>query len=86
MSNMKTASIREAQHGLRALLDRVERGEEVAVTRRGRIVARLLPPAPKFRKLAWPDFAARMRRNFPDGVPRGEPASRIIRAQREDRL
>ena len=86
MSNMKNATVREVQHNLSAFLDRVERGEQVGITRRGRIVARLLPPAPKRRKAKWPDFAARMRRLFPGGHPRGEPPSEIIRRTREERF
>jgi prevent-host-death family protein len=33
----------EAKNRLGALLDRVERGEEIMITRRGRAVARLVP-------------------------------------------
>jgi prevent-host-death family protein len=36
----------EAKNHLSALLDRVERGEEVRITRRGRPVARLVPDKP----------------------------------------
>ena len=36
----------EARNKLGQLLDRVEAGEEVVITRRGRIVARLVPPRP----------------------------------------
>ena len=36
----------EAKNKLGQLLDRVEAGEEVVITRRGRIVARLVPPRP----------------------------------------
>ena len=34
----------EAKNKLSALLDRVERGEEIVITRHGRPVARLVPP------------------------------------------
>ena len=34
----------EAKNTLSALLDRVENGEEITITRRGRPVARLVPP------------------------------------------
>jgi prevent-host-death family protein len=34
----------EAKTHLAELLDRVERGEELVITRRGRVVARLVPP------------------------------------------
>ena len=33
----------EAKNTLSALLDRVERGEEITITRRGKAVARLVP-------------------------------------------
>jgi prevent-host-death family protein len=36
----------EAENHLAALLDRVERGEEVVITRRGKPVARLVPAHP----------------------------------------
>ncbi|MBX3530000.1 MAG: type II toxin-antitoxin system prevent-host-death family antitoxin [Rhizobiaceae bacterium] len=37
----------EAKNTLGSLLDRVERGEEVVITRRGKRVARLVPDAPR---------------------------------------
>ncbi len=37
----------EAKNTLGSLLDRVERGEEVVITRRGKRVARLVPETPK---------------------------------------
>lgn len=40
---MKTVGAFEAKTHLSALLDRVERGEEVLITRRGRSVAKLVP-------------------------------------------
>lgn len=36
----------EATDGLRDLLDRIERGEEIVITRDGRPVARIVPAAP----------------------------------------
>ncbi|HKO06343.1 MAG TPA: type II toxin-antitoxin system prevent-host-death family antitoxin [Alphaproteobacteria bacterium] len=41
---MKEVGALEAKNTLSALLDRVERGEEVVITRHGREVARLVPP------------------------------------------
>jgi prevent-host-death family protein len=38
----------EAKNRLGALLDRVEQGEEIVITRRGRAVARLIPVGPSF--------------------------------------
>jgi len=43
---MRKIEALEAQNKLDQLLDRVEAGEEIVVTRRGRIVARLVSPRP----------------------------------------
>jgi prevent-host-death family protein len=40
---METVSIREAQHNLSAFLRRVENGEKIAIRRRGRVIAHLVP-------------------------------------------
>jgi prevent-host-death family protein len=57
MHDMNEVSARELQREIKAVLDRVERGESVEITRRGRRIARLVPadePVP-----AWPDLANR---------------------------
>lgn len=41
---MRAVSVREARERLRAVLERVQAGEEIAVLRRGVEVARLVPP------------------------------------------
>lgn len=46
---MKTATVRTLRNDYAKLLRRVETGEEIAISRRGKIVARLIPatrPAP----------------------------------------
>lgn len=60
MHDMKEVPVRELQREIRAILDRVENGESVEITRRGRPVARLIPVRPA-RVAAWPDLAARTR-------------------------
>lgn len=45
---MKEVGAFEAKNKLGTLLDWVERGEEVLITRRGRAVARLVPATPGF--------------------------------------
>ena len=42
---MSQVSVKEARENLKALLDRVEAGEEVVILRRGKEVARMVPPA-----------------------------------------
>jgi prevent-host-death family protein len=43
---MREVGAFEAKNKLGQLLDWVEAGEEVVITRRGRVVARLVPPRP----------------------------------------
>lgn len=87
MFNMKTATIREVQHGLSSVLRRVQRGEEITITKRGKAVAKVVPVmTPKKRKVEWPDFSGRMKRLFPDGPPPGKPTSEIVMEMREDRF
>ncbi|MCD6734673.1 MAG: type II toxin-antitoxin system prevent-host-death family antitoxin [Burkholderiaceae bacterium] len=45
---MREVGAFEAKNKLGTLLDSVERGEEVVITRRGRAVARLVPVEPGF--------------------------------------
>ena len=51
----------EAKNRLSELLRRAEAGEEIAITNRGRVVARLVPPAPSFDRDAARGAAARIR-------------------------
>ncbi len=45
---MQTVSVLEAKNRLTALLEAVEEGDEVLITRRGKPVARLVPAEPGF--------------------------------------
>lgn len=85
---MKTASAREVQHEFSSYLARASQGESVIITKHGRKMAQLVPVKPSARKktLAWPDFDARMKRHFPDGVPTGKTASALITESREERF
>jgi antitoxin (DNA-binding transcriptional repressor) of toxin-antitoxin stability system len=60
---MKTASIRQVRHDLNTVLDWIDAGEQVEISKRGKVVALLSPPspvkAPRSRKR--PDFAARLK-------------------------
>ncbi len=77
---MKTVSVAEARKRLKALLDEVSSGHQVSVVRRGREVARLVPPKRSRRRLpGLGPFRASIRLS-------GEPVSRaIVRARREAR-
>lgn len=44
---MSDVALFDAKNRLSELINRVEAGEEIAITRRGKVVARLVPPAPE---------------------------------------
>ena len=48
---MRKVSVAEARENLRSLLDEVAAGKQVAVLRRGKEVARLVPPKTRKRRL-----------------------------------
>ncbi len=77
---MRTVTVAEARRRLKALLDEVSSGHAVAVTRRGREVARLVPPPRRGRRLpAMTSFRASMR-------VMGEPVSQaVVRTRRAAR-
>jgi len=85
MSYMKTASVRELQHNLAAMLEMVSRGQEIAVTKRGRVIARIVPARKATGPVEWPDSVSRMKRLGKDAA-RGTPASRILREIRGERF
>ncbi len=60
---MKHFSIMETQHNLSKVLREVEAGHEVLITRRKKVVARLLPPLASD-AVQFPDFAARARETW----------------------
>jgi prevent-host-death family protein len=59
---MREVGAIEAKNSLAALLDAVERGEEITITRRGKPVARLVPPAAAFDRATAIAAAARIRK------------------------
>lgn len=77
---MRTVSVAEARRNLKALLDEVSAGGEIAVVRRGQEVARLIPPRRRKQRLpALGDFRASIRVT-------GESVSRgVLRARGEAR-
>jgi prevent-host-death family protein len=77
---MKSVSVAEVRRRLKSLLDEVSSGDEVSVVRRGREVARLVPPKRGRRRLPpLGSFRASIR-------VAGEAVSQaVIRARREGR-
>jgi prevent-host-death family protein len=80
-----TVSMRELQQNLKKVIARVERGETVELTRRRRVVARLVP-AQETRPVApWPDLDARARAIFGNRVIANPSPSELLIQDREER-
>ncbi len=70
-------SVKEARSKFSSLLDQVEGGEEVIIRRRGREVARLVPPRGAGKRL--PSL-----KKFRAGIRiQGEPLSSVVKRGRE---
>ncbi|QOC21935.1 type II toxin-antitoxin system prevent-host-death family antitoxin [Wenzhouxiangella sp. AB-CW3] len=76
---MNTTNVREARKRLSALLDQVERGESVVISRRGKPVARLVA-AHTEEPVRFPS-RAKLRQSLP---PAKESSAGTIRALREE--
>ncbi len=75
---MRRVSVKEARSSLRVLLDRVRAGEEVVISRRGKDVARIVPPLRK--SLRLPDLSA-LRASI---RAQGEPMSSLVSRMRKE--
>lgn len=59
VSHMKTTTVRELRNNYSKVLQWVAKGEEVEVTRRGKVVAKVIPPAStKATTVDWTQSAA----------------------------
>ncbi len=82
---MSIATVQQFGQDLPSWLALVQRGESIAITQAGRVVARVLPPeaseadhAPAKPKVKWPDFAARRRAIFGEAVLPAGTAQALI--------
>jgi len=67
---MTKATVRDLRYDFPSVLAHVSKGEGVAITKRGKVVARLMPPVGgKARKVKFPDFVARNREIYGDRKP-----------------
>jgi len=67
MYHMKTASIRDLRYDFKKVEQFLRQGEEVQITNRRRVVARLVPEQPETRP-PLPDFMAQLRAIYGDRV------------------
>jgi len=63
MHHMKKATVRDLRYRFSAVEDLLRDCEEILITKRKRVIARLLPPVP-VPPAAFPDFLARQKKTF----------------------
>lgn len=63
---MKTATVADLRNNFRRVSALIDNGESVDITRRGRVVARLVPAVEKPKKLVKPDIMARLKEVWGD--------------------
>ena len=82
---MKQANVRQVQRNFSQLLGWIEQGQEVLITRRNRVIAKLVPSRDPDSKVEWPDFEQRLHKLWGNRT-KGKPASTIIVESREERF
>jgi len=82
MYHMKSVSIRDLRYRFPRVEAKLREGEELAITRRNRVIARLLPEKPA--KPSVPDFSARLKANY-GNEPAEVSGAELISLQRGDR-
>ena len=84
MHHMKKVTVRDLRYRFPAVESLLRDGEEIHITKRKRVIARLLPPKPPAR-VQPPDFLARLKRIF--GKKRMKiSGAEIIALDREERF
>ena len=79
---MPSVNLRELRNTPQ-LLAWLDAGQVVELKKRNRVVARIVPESPRIEKVEWPDFAARLQRNYGDKILPG--ADLLIEERRKSR-
>lgn len=80
---MKKVSVGDLRHKFARVEELLRSGEEILITKRKRIVARLLPPDTR-KQVQWPDVMARLKSTYGDRVL--EPSGAELLAQDRERF
>ena len=64
---MPSVNVRQLRDS-RQLFKWLDAGEVVELKKRNRVVARIVPESPRVQPVEWPDFAARLKKQFGDRV------------------
>jgi prevent-host-death family protein len=82
VSHMKTTTVRELRNNYSKVLKWVSKGEEVEVTRRGKIVAKVVPPpSAKATQVDWSQSAALSRAAWSTCLTADESAAILADSQ-----
>jgi antitoxin (DNA-binding transcriptional repressor) of toxin-antitoxin stability system len=83
MYHMEKASVRDLRYQFRKVEDLLQRGEEIQITKRKQVIARLIPERAK-KNPEMPDFLARLKKIYPK--PLKVTGAEIIARDRENRF
>ena len=81
---MRTVGLADAKAQLSALIDAVQAGDEVVITRRGQAVARLVRDRPTSQPDETPSWPQRFRRLHQSAAPMSRTAVELVRELREE--
>ena len=79
---MKTAPVRDLRNDFAKLETWIREGEQIEMTKRGRLLARLVP-ATSVREVVKPDFMARLKETWGDRVFTAKEVEEMREAERE---
>jgi antitoxin (DNA-binding transcriptional repressor) of toxin-antitoxin stability system len=82
LNHMKTATVRDLRYRFPEIEARLREGEEIQISKRKRVIARLVPVRPGPTR-AWPDFMARLKEIY--GKKRLKVSGAELLAQERDR-
>jgi len=83
MHHMAKASVRDLRYKFREVEDLLREGEEIQITKRKRVIARLIPERDS-KVPEVPDFLSRLKKIY--GKPLKVTGAEIISKDREDRF
>jgi antitoxin (DNA-binding transcriptional repressor) of toxin-antitoxin stability system len=78
MHHMKRATVRDLRYRFREVEGLLREGEEIQITKRRRVIARLIPPRPA-RPSRLPDFLARLKEIYGNKLVRVTGAELVAR-------
>jgi antitoxin (DNA-binding transcriptional repressor) of toxin-antitoxin stability system len=82
---MKTATVRHLRNNFSQIAKWLKDGEQVVITMRNKVIARIIPEPSGDRTLKMPDFAARIREEYPHRRISEKESAALRREFRGDR-